>query len=45
MLVSPEGKVEYIVSDKMDKMYLDGLSGLLELKQDIGGIILRGNNG
>ena len=45
ILVSPEGKVEYIVSDKMDKIYLEGLSGLLKLKQDIGGIILRGNNG
>ena len=45
MLVSPEGEVEYIVSDKMDKGYLDGLSGLLELKQTRGGIILRGNNG
>ena len=27
MLVSPEGEVEYIVSDKMDKGYLDGLRG------------------
>jgi len=45
MLVSPEGKVEYIVSDQMDRLYLEGLSGLLELKQDIGGIILRGTNG
>ena len=45
ILVSPEGKVEYIVSDTMDKIYLEGLSGLLKLKQDIGGIILRGNNG
>lgn len=45
MLVSPEGKVDYIVSDTMDKIYLEGLSGLLKLKQDIGGIILRGNNG
>lgn len=45
MLVSPEGKVEYVVSDDMDKVYLDGLNGLLELKQNIGGIILRGQNG
>ena len=45
ILVSPEGKVDYIVSDTMDKIYLEGLSGLLKLKQDIGGIILRGNNG
>lgn len=45
MLVSPEGKVEYVVSDDMDKVYLDGLNSLLELKQNIGGIILRGQNG
>ena len=45
MLVSPEGNVEYIVSDTMDRVYLEGLSGLLKLKQDIGGIILRGTNG
>jgi hypothetical protein len=45
MLVSPEGEVEYIVSDKMDKGYLEGLSGLLELKKSRGGIILRGNDG
>ena len=45
MLVSPEGKVEYVVSDNMDKVYLDGLNSLLELKQSIGGIILRGQNG
>ena len=45
MLVSPEGKVEYVVSDNMDKVYLDGLNNLMELKQNIGGIILRGQNG
>ena len=45
MLVSPEGKVEYVVSDNMDKVYLDVLNSLLELKQSIGGIILRGQNG
>lgn len=45
ILVCPEGKVEYIVSDKMDKNYLDGLSNLLEIKKSIGGIILRGDNG
>ena len=45
MLVSPEGKVEYVVADDMDKVYLDGLNSLLELKQNIGGIILRGQNG
>jgi len=45
MLVSPEGDVEYVVSDKMDSRYLEGLNGLVELKQTVGGIILRGNNG
>ena len=45
MLVFPEGKVEYVVSDNMDKVYLDGLNNLMELKQNIGGIILRGQNG
>jgi len=45
MLVSPEGEVEYIVSDKLDRIYLEGLSGLLERKRNIGGIILRGNDG
>ena len=45
MLVSPEGDVEYIVSDKLDRVYLEGLSGLLERKQNLGGIILRGNDG
>ena len=45
ILVCPEGKVEYIVSDRMDKNYLDGLSNLIELKKNIGGIILRGKNG
>jgi hypothetical protein len=45
MLVSPEGEVDYIVSDKLDRIYLEGLNGLLERKQNIGGIILRGNDG
>ena len=45
MLVSPGGDVDYIVSDKLDRIYLEGLSGLLERKQNIGGIILRGNDG
>ena len=45
ILVSPEGDVEYIVSDKLDRVYLEGLSGLLERKQNLGGIILRGNDG
>lgn len=45
ILVCPNGNVEYIVSDDMDKVYLDGLSQLSELKKNIGGIILRGKNG
>tara|TARA_R100000008_G_C3581699_1_gene168983 strand:+ start:967 stop:1602 length:636 start_codon:yes stop_codon:yes gene_type:complete len=45
ILVCPNGNVEYIVSDDMDKVYLDGLSELSELKKNIGGIILRGKNG
>ena len=45
MLVSPSCEVEYIVSDKMDRIYLEYLNKLLERKQTIGGIILRGNDG
>lgn len=45
MLVSPAGDVEYIVSDKMDRIYLEDLNKLLERKQNVGGIILRGNDG
>ena len=45
ILVSPEGKVEYIVSDCMDRVYLDGLNGLIERKNKIGGIILRSQDG
>ena len=45
LFVSTEGEVEYIVSDEMDKRYLDGLNNLLEMKSLLGGIILRGSNG
>ena len=45
ILVAPTGKVDYVVSDDLDKAYLDGLNELLELKQLIGGIILRGDHG
>ena len=45
ILVAPTGKVDYVVSDDLDKDYLDGLNELLELKQLIGGIILRGDHG
>ena len=45
LFVSPAGEVEYVVSDEMDKGYLDGLNSLLEMKSLIGGIILRGNDG
>ena len=45
ILVAPTGKVDYVVSDDLDKDYLDGLNELLELKQLLGGIILRGDHG
>ena len=45
ILVAPTGKVDYVVSDNLDKAYLDGLNELLELKQLLGGIILRGDHG
>lgn len=45
ILVSPEGKVEYVVSDCMDKVYLDGLNKLIENKRLYGGIILRSKHG
>ena len=45
MFVSPEGKVDYVVSDEIDRAYLDGLNKLLDLKNTTGGIVLRGNNG
>ena len=45
ILVSPKGKVEYIVSDCMDRIYLDGLNNLIERKNEIGGIILRSQDG
>tara|TARA_R100001082_G_C4214630_1_gene96578 strand:- start:87 stop:479 length:393 start_codon:yes stop_codon:yes gene_type:complete len=45
ILVAPSGKIDYVVSDCMDEAYLDGLNELLELKQNLGGIILRGDHG
>lgn len=45
ILVTPNGKVDYIVSNDLDKKYLDGLNELLELKKLLGGIILRGDDG
>ena len=45
ILVTPSGKVDYIVSNDLDKKYLDGLNELLELKKLLGGIILRGDDG
>ena len=45
ILVAPTGKVDYVVSDKLDQKYLDGLNELVEIKQLLGGIILRGDNG
>ena len=40
-----EGKLDYVVSDEMDRAYLDGLNNLLELKNLTGGIVLRSSNG
>jgi hypothetical protein len=45
ILVAPTGKVDYVVSDNLDQAYLDGLNELFELKQVLGGIILRGDHG
>ena len=45
ILVCPSGEVEYVSSDRMDQSYLDGLNELVLLKDQIGGIILRGTNG
>ena len=45
ILVTSSGKVDYVVSDSLDQAYLDGLNELLELKQILGGIILRGDHG
>lgn len=45
IFVSPNGNVDYIVSNDLDKKYLDGLNELLELKKLLGGIILRGDDG
>ena len=45
IFVSPSGNVDYIVSNDLDKKYLDGLNELLELKKLLGGIILRGDDG
>lgn len=45
ILVASTGKVDYIVSDSLDQKYLDGLNELVELKQSLGGIILRGDDG
>ena len=45
ILVAATGKVDYVVSDKLDQKYLEGLNELVELKQKLGGIILRGDDG
>jgi hypothetical protein len=45
ILVASTGKVDYVFSDKFDQTYLEGLHRLLEMKQSLGGIILRGNHG
>lgn len=45
ILVASTGKVDYVFSDKFDQTYLEGLHRLLEIKQSLGGIILRGSHG
>lgn len=45
ILVTADKEIDYIVSDVLDKRYLDDLSKLVESKNTFGGIILRGDNG
>jgi hypothetical protein len=45
ILVASTGKVDYVVSNELDQKYLEGLNELVELKQKLGGIILRGDDG
>jgi len=45
ILVTSSGKVDYVVSNNLDQNYLDGLNKLLEAKNELGGIILRGDHG
>jgi hypothetical protein len=45
ILVASTGNVDYVTSDSLDHEYLQGLNHLEELKQSVGGIILRGENG
>ena len=45
ILVTSSGKVDYVVSNSLDQTYLDGLNKLLEAKNELGGIILRGDHG
>lgn len=45
IFVGKGGSVDYVVGDKLDTEYLEGLRRLDETKQLLGGIILRGDNG
>ena len=45
IFVSGSGEVDYVVSNSLDQSYLDGLNKLLEAKNELGGIILRGDHG
>jgi hypothetical protein len=45
IFVGKGGCLDYIVGDKLDTEYLEGLRRLDETKQLMGGIILRGDNG
>ena len=45
IFVSPEGDVDYVMSDQLDDDYLNGLDDLEKLRIKFGGIILRSGNG
>ena len=44
IFISPEGEIEYIMSDNLDECYLNGLDEFEQLRSKFGGIILRSNN-
>ena len=45
IFVSPDGDVDYVMSDQLDEDYLTYLGDLEELRSKFGGIILRSGNG
>ena len=44
IFISPEGDVDYIMSDDMDEKYIQSLKKFEKLKSKFGGIILRSTN-